>query len=243
MISPAVPGVTVNATTCALSGTPTGAITATNLTVTASNSTGSASATLNVTILIAAPTNLAYAPDSMTFTKDSLSAPWTPTVTGTVTTWSISPALPAGLVLNPSTGAIAGTPTQTEGSTGSYTVTAANSTGSTTQVIKITISVPVAILPDAFVIRVNGQDRPYAFQLPAGTTTERLTLSIVDAWGRTIWAQTVNPVRDRVREVSWNGRSANGRIASAGMYIVRISVLNGGQTTNYTRRSVTLRPR
>jgi hypothetical protein len=113
------------------------------------------------------------------------------------------------------------------------TVTSANSV----------LSAPVAIVPDAFVIRVNGQERPYAFQLPAGTTTERLTLSILDVWGRQVWSQTVNPVKDKLTEVSWNGKSANGRQASAGMYVVRISVLNAGKTTNYIRKSVTLKPR
>jgi hypothetical protein len=105
------------------------------------------------------------------------------------------------------------------------------------------LSAPVAIRPDAFVIRVNGQERPYAFQLPAGTTTERLTLSILDAWGRTVWQNTVRPSRDKLTEVAWNGRSANGRLASAGMYIVRISVLNSGVTTHSVRKSVTLKPR
>jgi hypothetical protein len=53
----------------------------------------------------------------------------------------------------------------------------------------------------------------------------------------------VNPAKDKLTEVSWNGKSANGRLASAGMYIVRISVPNAGKTTNIIRKSVTLRPR
>jgi len=130
--------------------------------------------------------------------------------------------------------------------TGSYTVVITRTLNGTTTTTTSNASVlvkPTAIMPDAFVIRVNGEDRPYAFQLPQGTSTERLTLSIVDAWGRTIWSKSVNPAKDKLTEVAWNGRSANGRVASAGMYVVRISVLNQGKTTNYTRRSVTLRPR
>jgi hypothetical protein len=129
---------------------------------------------------------------------------------------------------------------------GVYTVVitrSLNGTITTTTSAQSVLVRPVSIMPDAFVIHVNGQEKPYAFQLPAGTMTERLTLSIIDAWGRTIWAQTVNPVKDKLTEVAWNGRSANGRTASAGMYIVRISVLNDGHTTNYIRKSVTLKPR
>src|SRR6266702_1307991 len=39
-------------------------------------------------------------------------APLSPAVTGTVTGYSISPSLPAGLILDPNTGVIAGTPMQ-----------------------------------------------------------------------------------------------------------------------------------
>jgi hypothetical protein len=242
-IAPAIPGLAVNQTTCAITGVPTTAAVAANYTVTATNSTGSAAATLNVTVLIAAPTNIVYSPDSLGFKKDTAIAAWTPTVTGTVTAWSINPVLPAGLVFNTSTGAITGTPTVTTAFSGSFTVTATNSTGSATKTIKMTISVPVAIIPDAFVIRVNGQEKPYAFQIPAGSSTEKLTLSIIDAWGRTIWVKSVNPAKDKMTEIAWNGRSANGRQASAGMYIVRISVVNAGKTTNFVRKAVSLKPR
>ena len=55
----------------------------------------------------------------------------TPTVTGTVTSYSVSPALPAGLSLNASNGQISGTPT-VSAAPATYTVTATNSGGSTT---------------------------------------------------------------------------------------------------------------
>jgi len=54
-----------------------------------------------------------------------------PTVTGNVSTWAITPGLPAGLSFNTSTGAISGTPTANNPST-IYTVTASNATGSVT---------------------------------------------------------------------------------------------------------------
>lgn len=61
-----------------------------------------------------------------------------PTVTGTVTSFSVTPALPAGLSLDAATGTISGTPT-TPVSQASYTIAAFNSAGSTTSIVTITI--------------------------------------------------------------------------------------------------------
>src|SRR5665811_2193658 len=62
--------------------------------------------------------------------------PLTPTVSGTVTQYAISPALPAGLSLSTITGEISGTPAAPAGKT-SYTVTASNGTGSTSAAVSI----------------------------------------------------------------------------------------------------------
>ncbi len=63
----------------------------------------------------------------------------TPTVTGTVSSYSVSPMLPAGLSLNTSTGAISGTATAVAAAA-TYTITATNSTGSTTATVQITVN-------------------------------------------------------------------------------------------------------
>ncbi len=104
---------------------------------------------------------------------------------------------------------------------------------------------PVSLAPGAFVIRVDNRTEPFTFRLPAGSmeTTERLTLSISDVYGRTIWSSTVNPSRDEIRELTWNGKTKSGRPASAGIYVVRISVRGDGNTTHHARRAVTLKPR
>ncbi len=88
-------------------------------------------------------------PRSLTYTSVSPSYPkWTaitnntPTWSGhAVTSWSISPALPAGLSFSTTTGVISGTPSDLAGS-GSYTVTAANAGGSTTVTLNITLTRP-----------------------------------------------------------------------------------------------------
>ena len=64
-----------------------------------------------------------------------------PTVVGTVTGYTVSPALAAGVSLNPSTGKISGTP-QTGSPETDFTITASNGAGSTTTTISITVYVP-----------------------------------------------------------------------------------------------------
>ncbi|MFL0163402.1 putative Ig domain-containing protein, partial [Aquirufa salirivi] len=61
------------------------------------------------------------------------------TVTGTVTSYSISTPLPTGLLFNTTTGVISGNPSVTSPAT-DYTVTATNVTGSTTAVVRITVN-------------------------------------------------------------------------------------------------------
>jgi hypothetical protein len=54
-----------------------------------------------------------------------------PTVTGTVTSYGVSPALPTGLLLDAASGQISGTPT-VAAANADYTITASNTSGSTT---------------------------------------------------------------------------------------------------------------
>jgi hypothetical protein len=61
-----------------------------------------------------------------------------PTVTGTVTSYSVSPGLPAGISIDATTGRISGTPTAPARSA-TYTVTATNATGSTTTALAFSV--------------------------------------------------------------------------------------------------------
>jgi hypothetical protein len=61
----------------------------------------------------------------------------TPTVTGNVTTYSVTPALPAGLSLDTTTGSISGTPTAPSRAT--HTITATNAGGNTTFALEISV--------------------------------------------------------------------------------------------------------
>lgn len=84
-----------------------------------------------------APTGLNYTTPNV-FTVDEAITDLTPTVTGTVTSYSVSPALPAGLSLNTTTGVISGTPTEAAVEA-TYTVTASNPNGSVTKAVVITV--------------------------------------------------------------------------------------------------------
>jgi hypothetical protein len=73
------------------------------------------------------------------FTVGTAITALSPTVTGTVTTYAVTPALPAGLALDATTGVISGTPTAAAAAA-DYTVTASNAGGSTTFPLNITVS-------------------------------------------------------------------------------------------------------
>jgi uncharacterized protein (TIGR03118 family) len=77
---------------------------------------------------VVAPSALSY--PSPTNATIGVAVTLSPTVTGAVTTWAVSPALPAGLALS-NIGAVTGTPTGLY-DTATYTITASNSAGSTT---------------------------------------------------------------------------------------------------------------
>ncbi|MCB1179804.1 MAG: DUF1554 domain-containing protein, partial [Leptospiraceae bacterium] len=138
--SPSLPtGLSIDATTCAISGTPTATQSATSHTITASNSVGSTTASINITVSGVAPSGLTYSGSPYTYIKDATITTTTPTVTGSITGCSSSPTLPTGLSLDSTTCAISGTPTVTQSAT-THTITASNGVGSTTASIVITVN-------------------------------------------------------------------------------------------------------
>jgi hypothetical protein len=139
-VSPALPtGLTLNTSTGVISGTPTTITTSANYTVTASNTGGSTNASVSITVRDIEPSALTYFSNPATYTKDTAISDNTPTSSGgAVVSYAVSPALPAGLTLNTSTGVISGTPT-TLTTSADYTVTASNTGGSTTASVSITV--------------------------------------------------------------------------------------------------------
>ncbi len=123
-VSPGLPaGLSLNTTTGVISGVPSSANPITNYTITATTASGSKTFSLTITVSNPQPPIFTY-PSPNTFNVDTTIPGLTPTVTsGTVTTYSISPVLPAGLSLDATTGKISGTPTGSSPAT-TYTITA-----------------------------------------------------------------------------------------------------------------------
>jgi hypothetical protein len=115
--------------------TPSGAYTAPSApgsyhVVAASAADPTVTASAVVTVTGPAPSGLSYSPSSVGCTLGVVCTIAAPASTGgAVVSYAISPALPSGLAMNPSTGAIAGTPTMLQASA-VYGVTATNAWGS-----------------------------------------------------------------------------------------------------------------
>jgi PQQ-like domain/Putative Ig domain len=140
-VAPALPaGLVLDAASGQISGTPAALAAAGNYTVTATNSGGSTSFSLSIAVVIAAPSGLSY-PSPQNYIQGTPIVPLSPTVTGSVTGYAATPALPAGLSINPSTGVISGTPTAVTAQ-GNYQITASNSSGSATFPLSLSVAVP-----------------------------------------------------------------------------------------------------
>jgi PKD repeat protein len=193
-VAPALPaGLTLSATTGVITGTPTTASLAANYTVTATNAAGSTTCVLSITV-VTAPTGLSYKRNPLTCVTNIAITPDSAVVSGTtvIDSFTVSPALPAGLTLARTTGIISGTPT-TATSTANYTVTARNVAGSTTVVLSVTVVAPpvglsyrqnpvtyvtgTAITPDSAVLTGGSAIDSFTVSpvLPAGLTLAKTT--------------------------------------------------------------------
>jgi hypothetical protein len=124
---------------------------------------------------IAAPSALSY-PTPPSFTVGSAIATLTPTVSGSVTGFTVAPALPAGLTLSTTTGVISGTPSAiTAGA--NYVVTATNSAGST----DATLSIVVNDVPPSSINYATAKIA-FATGLPGNALTPKSGGGAIVAW-------------------------------------------------------------
>lgn len=93
------------------------------------------------------PRDLSYSVNPAVYTRGTAIAPNPPShAGGPVTSYSVAPALPAGLTLDASSGVITGTPEAASPAT-SYVVTAAGSSGAvTTATLRIAVTDPVPVI-------------------------------------------------------------------------------------------------
>jgi len=125
------PGLSLNSTSGVISGTPTAVTTAGTYTVSAEYQGGSTSTTLSIVVDAVAPA-ISYPEPSVTLAAGSRIPTLEPSNRGgAAVSWSVTPDLPSGLTLSPTTGGISGTPTAAA-APAAYTITAKNSGGSST---------------------------------------------------------------------------------------------------------------
>ncbi|NTW84849.1 MAG: hypothetical protein HGB30_01650 [Holophagaceae bacterium] len=182
-------GLSIDPSTGIISGTPTATVNpATSVTIKGSNGTGYASQTLSITVNGAAPTALNYSTPN-TYTNGTPIAPNNPNPTGgTPSSYSVSPALPAGISLNTTSGVISGTPS-IGAAAANYTVTGTNGAGSVTKVVSVTVvaaaptalhySTPVLYAVGDTVLNEPNPDGgvPTSYAITSGTLPAGLTLN------------------------------------------------------------------
>src|SRR5581483_5128888 len=147
-VSPSLPaGLSINSSSGVISGTPTAVTAAAAYTVTASNSAGSTAAAVTISINDVKPQQVGYSSAVVAMAVGLPITPLVPTATGggAVTSWSISPALPAGLTFSTTDGTITGTPTAAQVSS-NYTITATNSGGSATFAMALSVQQSATLL-------------------------------------------------------------------------------------------------
>jgi hypothetical protein len=138
-ISPALPaGLSFDAITGTISGTPTAITASANYIVTATNSYGSNFVNLQLAVNDVLPTITYGGPSTIVYTVGSAISSITPTLGGGTTTNCVStPSLPPGISLSAQC-VISGTPTQPVAAT-NYTIAAQNSGGAASFALTITV--------------------------------------------------------------------------------------------------------
>lgn len=139
-ISPQLPdGLSIDSWDGRISGSADVLSPATSYTVTATNARGTASTTITLSVVEAPPRNLTYTHKNLVYYQNVLAPENVPTnYGGIITSYSISPSLPAGLSLNSVTGLISGKPTVISPVT-NYKVVGSNALGSTSITLEIVV--------------------------------------------------------------------------------------------------------
>ena len=135
-------------------------------------------------------------------------------------TYSLSPALPAGLTFDPATRTIAGTPQAASEAVYTYTVTDANGASA---------SLALQVLPAAFSLAANFPN-PFnpattiQYALPTAADVELTVYNVVGQVVRTLVAEHQGAGR---YTVEWNATDDRGHSVSAGLYLYRLQA--GGE--------------
>lgn len=176
-------GLSINATTGVISGTPTAVSTA-SVTVTATNGAGSGSNTISFNIVLPSPPVVT----ASTFTG-TVGTAFSNNIVATnlPTSYAYTGVLPAGLSFDTTTGAITGTPTVAASSTISVTATNAGGTSTAATITFNITNVPVPVLTGDLTITgvVNSSltysfiatNSPTSYALASGSLPPGMTLN------------------------------------------------------------------
>jgi large repetitive protein len=140
VVSPELPsGLMLNGVTGVISGTPTRASGSAIFAVTATYRGGHTTFPLVLSVT-EPPSHLSY-PSPVEGTVGAALTPLTARIAGTVEHYSVTPALPAGVVLDSTSGLIAGTPNVAR-TLAPYTITASSQAGSTSFIFLLAVAAP-----------------------------------------------------------------------------------------------------
>merc|ERR1712048_142437 len=138
-ISPALPaGLSIDAATGTIQGSPSEIKPKTTYKVTAKNETGSCDTELAFSVEVLPPSDLHYDRIDDTYNIGEVIAELAPTLQGGADEFKIEPPLPPGMSFDTKTGIITGKPTEKVAQT-DYTVTAINEGGGTSCVITFAV--------------------------------------------------------------------------------------------------------
>ena len=228
-IAPALPaGLVFSSSTGVLSGTATAAKEATTYVVTAADGTNYAVATMRLTIsAVPLMTPASQAVSGVVGTAIATTSVFVaPTLTDTsgTKTFTVSPALPAGLTLNAATGTVSGTPTAVSTQT-TYIVTATDGTNFATSTLTIVVAATAAATTTTTV--------PTSTQGCLASTVAGRIRNTVDVANSALPSTqfacsmriAIRPTKAVVVAVAHQGTTINKTVAS---YSVVLKRLNGG---------------
>jgi len=139
-VSPALPpGLSFNGSTGVISGTPTRASEAATFAITATYQGGLSTFPLVLSVT-EPPSHLSY-PSPAKGSVGAALTPLSPKIAGTVDHYSVTPALPAGLILDSRSGLITGTPSVAK-TLAPYTITASSQAGNTSFIFLLAVAAP-----------------------------------------------------------------------------------------------------
>ena len=224
-IAPALPaGLAFSSTTGVLSGTATAAKAATTYVVTAADGTNYAIATMRLTITaVPVMTPATQSITGVVGTAITATTAFTAsTVTGTKT-FTVSPALPAGLTINATTGVVSGTPTAVA-QQATHVVTATDGTNSATSNLTVVVTSTSSTTPVATPSSTQGCLAP-TIGGRISSTVDIASSALPSTQFACSARIAVRPAKAVVVAIAHRGTTLNSAVAS---YSVVLKRQNGG---------------